>query len=420
MRKITPQTLKLLIVKFAGTFGSGMLSFAIGLYILRQTGSALSMGVSMITGPIVALVLTPFVGFIIDTMSHRLIMICAQVVTSVALIVFGIIFHTWPAQYYPELIGLIIALQVTDNFLSTTLTASIAQLFKGEELQQVNSLNQSMTSLASFLAPIIGALVYTLVSIDTFAYIEVIFELLALVAIMGLKFKYVDTSATDKPVVKPTVITNFREGLAYLVHQKLLFILTISSAAINFMFAALNVGLPFLLVHTLKLSNTQYGTIDSAFAVGMFIGGALLSQLHLKRHPVTIAYLNLMVLAGVLIFFGLPTLTGWSTTVNTIYFIGLSTIKGMVIVFINTPINTFMQQVITQRMQGRVFSLDSTISTILAPVGTVIYGILFDHFASLPIFAISGIILLGMTLSVMLYIMRSTLLTSMDKQENAQ
>lgn len=40
----------MLVLKFAGTFGSSMLSFAIGLYILHRTGSALSMGVTMITG----------------------------------------------------------------------------------------------------------------------------------------------------------------------------------------------------------------------------------------------------------------------------------------------------------------------------------------------------------------------------------
>ncbi|WP_125607217.1 hypothetical protein [Lapidilactobacillus bayanensis] len=56
--KIDQQLLKMLLLRFSGTFGSGMLDFAIGLYILKQTGSALSMGISLITGPLVSLVLT--------------------------------------------------------------------------------------------------------------------------------------------------------------------------------------------------------------------------------------------------------------------------------------------------------------------------------------------------------------------------
>lgn len=257
MKNLTPQTIKILILKFAGTFGSSMLSFAIGLYILHRTGSALSMGVTLVTGPVVSLLLTPFVGYVVDTMNHRRIMLSAQVVTSVVLVAFGLVFRVWPAQYYAELIALIIVLQVTDNFLSTTLTASLVQLFEGSELQRVNSLNQSITSLAAFLAPLIGAWLYTLVAIDTFAYVEVLFELTALVAILLLKFRLVTQPATPQP--RESVLNNFKTGFAYVKNQKLILTIMISSAAVNFLFAAMNVGLPYLLIQTLKLSNQQYG-----------------------------------------------------------------------------------------------------------------------------------------------------------------
>lgn len=410
MRKITPQIFRILVIKLAGNFGSAMLSFAIGLYILKQTGSALGMGISMITGPLVSLAITPFVGYVVDTKKHKPIMIMAQITTSIALIVFAIIFKLWPAQYYAELIGLIIMLQVTDNFLGTTITASLIQLFKGDELQQVNSLNQSIQSLAQFAAPLVGAVIYTLVSLDTFAYIEVAFELIALVGILGLKFQYsqhADNPAADTQ--KPSVLQNFREGLSYLVHERLLLILTMSSAFINFLFAALNVGLPFLLVQTLKLSNAQYGLIESSFPIGMFIGGLLLSQMHLKRHPITIAYLNLLYLSAVLITLGLPTLTGWTNSLNTAYFIGVCIIAGIILVFVNAPIGTFMQQVIPQQIQGRVFSLDTTISIVLTPLGTILYGVLFDHIAVMPIFATSGSLLLVLTAGIMLYLHRADL-----------
>jgi MFS family permease len=96
MRKISPQMLRILIIKFAGTFGSAMLSFAIGLYILRRTGSALSMGVSLITGPLATVLLTPLVGYIVDTMKHKRIMVLAQIATSITLVAFALIFRVWP------------------------------------------------------------------------------------------------------------------------------------------------------------------------------------------------------------------------------------------------------------------------------------------------------------------------------------
>ena len=434
--KISTQMLKMLVIKFAGTFGSGMLNFAIGLYILHRTGSALGMGVSMITGPIVSLILTPFVGYIVDTMNHRKIMITAQITTSLGLLVFGLVFHNWPAQYFPELIGLIILLQVTDNFLSTSLTASLVQLFKGAELQRVNSLNQSITSLAAFLAPIIGALVYTLVAIDTFAYIEILFEVTALIGIVFLNFNLVKTTEKNKAVQldtadslidaqnptaeadgpKESIWQNFQAGFHYLRHQKLMLIMMISSAGINFFFAALNVGEPYLLVNTLKLSNTQYGITDSAFAVGMFLGGLLLGAINLKQHPVNISYTCLAVLSGLLFILGIPELVGWTNSVNTIYYVVLNAFNGIILVFINTPIMTFMQQLIPHHMQGRVFSLSSTIGMMMMPLGTILYGAMFDHMTAFPIFVITGVVLLSQTLIIRLIIARQHLLELPENQ----
>ncbi len=417
MHKLSSQSLKLLIIKFAGTFGSGMLSFAVNLYILQKTGSALGMGIGLITGPLVVLLATPIVGFIVDTKSHKTIMVCAQIATTVSLLLFGLIFHLWPGSYFLELIGLIVALQITDTFLSTTLTASLVQLFDGEELNQVNSLNQSMSSLASFLAPIIGAIVYTLVAIDTFAYVEVLFELTALLAIVFLHFNHVATPAaspSDTPE-KQTVFQNFTEGLRYLVHQRLMFILSISSALINFFFAALNVGLPFLLVQTLKLSNAQYGMAESAFAVGMFLGGILLSQIHIKAHPVNFCYFFIIWLALILTITGVPTLTNWSTTIDTDFFLVLNALNGLLLVLINAPLNSFMQQIIPQQMQGRIFSLNATMSVILMPLGTLFFGLLFDHTAALPIFAVTGLILVALTVAMLLFIRKMKLL---ERPEN--
>lgn len=412
MRRISLQAAKLLVVKFAGTFGSEMLAFAIGLYILKRTGSALSMGISLITGPLVSLCITPIVGYVVDTVKHRRVMVAVQAATCIALVVFALLFRQWPQWYYPELIGLIVALQVTDSFLYTAVQASLIQLFDGNELQQVNSLNQSMTSLASFLAPILGALIYTLVAIDTFAYIEVGFELVALIAIVMLKFHVnVDAGAVSAPD-QQSILQNFVAGVRYIVSQKLVLFLSLASGAINFFFAALNLGLPYLIVHTLKLSNTQYGLTDSAYAVGMFVGGIWLSQMRLKYHPVQVSFFNLGLFSCVLAIMGLPVLFHWSALINTAVFIGLNALVGLLLVFVNTPWDTFMQQIIPEQMQGRYFALDDTLSTILMPLGTLVYGVLFDHFAALPIFAVTGGLLLIMTIGTVTLISRRHLLTA--------
>ena len=105
----------------------------------------------------------------------------------------------------------------------------------------------------------------------------------------------------------------------------------------------------------------------------------------------------------------------WTGLLSTGYFWIQNIVNGVLIVLINTPINTFMQQVIPHHLQGRVFSLDGTISQMLAPLGTLMFGVLFDHLAAPLLFGVTGIVLIIFTLIVTGLIRRSHLY---DKPEN--
>lgn len=395
-KKLFNQLNKILLVKFAGTFGSEMLQFAISLYILKRTGSALSMGVSLITGPLVDVVIMPFVGYIVDTVPHKMIMIVSQVVTSVSLLVFSLCFNLWPTGYFYILIGLIVMLEITDCFLSTTIQSSLIQLFPNDELQKVNSLSQSITSLAEFLAPILGAMLYTMVNIVVFADLEIIFELIALLGILVLKFDYkktertVDEGASDETASKTSIIGNFLDGFRYMLKQKLIFLLTLSSGALNFFFASMNIGYPYLLVKTLKLSNVQYGMTDSAMAVGMILGGLILSKIHLRLNPIMFSYVALIIFSIIVSSVGLSTITNFKAQVITVIFIIINATNGCLLTFMNTPLDTFLQETVPPGMQGRVFNIDETLSTVLMPLGTMFFGALFDHYNAVIIFFAAG------------------------------
>lgn len=357
--KVDGQLLKILILRFAGIFGSSMLSFAIGLYILQETGSALSMGISLVTGPLVSLILTPFVGYIVDNKNHKKIMLLCQFAISVALALFALIFQLFPEYYYIELIFLIIVLQITDNFFGTTIMASLVELFPEEKLQQVNSLTQSVSSVSTFLAPIMGSIIYSFISLGSFALLEIIFELVAFGMILGLRFNPVIEEMGEKEnnEVQGSIWENFREGFSYIRKEKLILMMMLTGSVINFFFAAINVGLPFVLVNVLHFSNSQYGLTESAFALGMFIGGIVLSKITLKRHPMAISYLNLLVVALLLIAMSWPLLFSTTLVGQTVYFFFLNSFLGIALVFVNTPINTFMQQVIPGKNPRKNFFL---------------------------------------------------------------
>lgn len=371
-----------------------MLSFAIGLDVLHRTGSALSMGITLIVGPLVAFCVLPVVGYMVDTWPRKAVMATAQLVTILALILFAATLELWPAAYFPTLIALIVILEVTDNFLSTALQASLSQLVAPDVLLHVNSLNQTMSSLAEFLAPILGALLYTWLALDRFAYIEVVFEAVALLAILALRFHGEAPKHESESMMQ-----NFVAGLKYLAGHRLILVLSVAAALLNFFFALINIGPAYLLIHTLGLSNTQYGLTDSAYAVGMMVGGVLLSRWQLKEHPVLFSFHSLAVFAILLGSMGVPVLLGLSNGVNTVLFMGIDFLIGVLLVCINTPWDTFVQQIVPEQMQGRVFAVDGMLSTILMPIGTLVFGWLLDGLPIVAIFAATGAVLLALVVT---------------------
>ncbi|WP_085764227.1 MFS transporter [Lactiplantibacillus plantarum] len=163
---------------FFGNFGSSVFSFATSLYILQRTGSALGMGLSLIISPIVTLLLTPYVGYVVDSFNHKRILIFSQLATIVALIVFGFLLIKYSKYYFVELIVLLIFLKIADSLLQNTLQSSVTQLVPKENFQQLNSIVQSSNSLATVVSPLVGAALFSIIPFGYFAFLKLFQKLL--------------------------------------------------------------------------------------------------------------------------------------------------------------------------------------------------------------------------------------------------
>ena len=72
--KKKPRTKKYLFIfncKTVSLFGSSIYSFALGLYVLQITGSALNFAITLILGTIPMIVMNPFAGVIADKVDKR-------------------------------------------------------------------------------------------------------------------------------------------------------------------------------------------------------------------------------------------------------------------------------------------------------------------------------------------------------------
>lgn len=64
---------------FIGSFSSSLFNFAIGLYILKMTGSAMTFGTTLLIGPLIGIVFSPLIGYVSDHYENKHVMIPSQV-----------------------------------------------------------------------------------------------------------------------------------------------------------------------------------------------------------------------------------------------------------------------------------------------------------------------------------------------------
>ena len=97
--------------------GSSMLIMGISLFIFEKTNSSISFGINMIIGPLATVLLSPIIGKIIDSYSHKRIIIINQIVSTLSLILYALIFQKFESQMIMLTIALVIILKVADEFV---------------------------------------------------------------------------------------------------------------------------------------------------------------------------------------------------------------------------------------------------------------------------------------------------------------
>ncbi len=389
------QLVKVGVIALIDELGSSMFSFAVGLFLLRKTGSAMNLGISILIGPLVSLILLPISGTIVDHFSHKKIIVTCQIGIIVTMAFFSMEFQQLSDTYLVKIIVLLVLLDIFQLFIGNVFSASAINLVPQTQVQQLNSIQQMVRSSASILAPILGGIAYGMMPFFGFTLIMFVTTLVVMVVVLSLNFRFNSVQLVSEVDAKENInfLTSFKEGIHYLRQKKEIVMLIITACVINFFFCAVNVGLPFLLVDQFKLSNVSYSMVEASTSVGMILSGFIFMKQKPAENQIQLMYRWVIGIALVTSAMGLPVLLHvqfLKLEITGIY-VGLALLLGIALFETNVPMAGYMQLHIDSSFQGRIFTIQSSLSMLMMPVGTIMYGYLFDHFNAGPIFLASGI-----------------------------
>ncbi|KFN03468.1 MFS transporter [Bacillus clarus] len=390
MKIATRNIILMMIGKITSLLGAGIYTFAMGLYVLKTTGSGVGFATTLICGSIPRMLCGPIAGAVADRVNRRWLIIGTDLLSSLTMLTMFILATT----FGPSLLFIYISaalLSVCASFYSVAFTSSISSLVDEERIQKASALNQTAASLSSILAPIIGGMVFGFFSITSFFLLNGITFFLAVIVQLFIVF---DLYKKEVEQDKVHFLTSIKEGFLYVKQQHDIYGLMKIALWVNFFASALFVSLPYIIVQNLHLSSRQLGTVEGMLAVGMLIGAGVLSVRKEVNHPFRSIYVGLFLFASLSLCTVFPLLVTIPKVASFTYYIAFMILSGVSIMIVNIPMQVHIQKTTDPAYLGRVFGLLETIATAIAPLGMIVYGFLLDMMSTSIVMVTLGVGLL--------------------------
>lgn len=382
------------IAKTVSIFGTAMYSFALGLYVLQITGSALNFAITLILGTIPMIVLNPFAGVIADKVDKKKLVICMDLLSGCLLIAVYIL-----SSYY----GLNLFIIYTTTFLMTVFTtffgigleAAKPNIVSKKKLMSINSISKIIDSVSLILGPMLGGIVFSVFNIKTFIIINGISFILSGIALLFIHFRLFEYNINEGNSKRGVnFIKDIKEGFSYLLEKESLkntFHILIS---FNFFLGfAVTVPLPYIINTVLNLDSKQFGIIQGTFPVGMIIGAIVVKKITDRfSYSYLLKKLSSM-LSVFMIILGIPVLFK-SFEVNDLVFVitycVVMIFLGFIIALIDIPLIYFMQNEIPDEYRGRVLSIGLSIGKMMLPIAMALSGLLLNYIPAYTIPIVGG------------------------------
>lgn len=373
--------------------GSRITNFAVVWWLTQETNSAMVLTTLTLMIALPQIFLGPFAGALTDRWNRRTAMLVADTVSAIvsAVLVLLIwagqlqIWHIYAVTFVSSLSGI---LQLS------AMTASTSLMVPEEHLGRVQGANQILRGSLIVLAPIIGAILVDLISLDAIVGIDVV---TAAFAILPLLFIAIPSPPRDedKKTVTPKVLWNdVVEGIQYIRAWRGLLLITLIEMFVNLVTNPVPALVPILVTENFQAGAMEFAWMRIAMGLGLLVGGILLSVWSGFQRRILMVPLGIIGLSLGTLLMGFSPASGIPMAI-----VGIG-IGGFMIALINGTLMAVLQSTVAPEIQGRVFTVLNSTSMAAQPIGLLIAGPVAESWGAPVWFIFSGIVTLILGISI--------------------
>jgi hypothetical protein len=365
--------------KAVSILGSSIYSFAISLYVLKITGSALNFATTLMLSVVPMVIISPIAGVIADKVPKKWLVVGMDLANGL-LFTLLYLYSINVTLSLPIIYASTVLLNVFTTFFGIGMEAAKPSLVTSEKLIKLNSLSKLIDSSAAILGPVVGGIVFALVDIRLFILFNAFSFVFSAITewFIDYNFNSDDAEETDVADVKTKGFTNdLKEGWQFFSRNKSILELFFIFVSLNFLLGfSVNVPAPYIINQMLKMPSSSFGIINGMFPVGLILG-TLTVEMVMKKVEFRKLLISMNAFIAMLAaLIGLPILLNMSQFSNLLYYSIINILMGVAIAYVDVPIMTILQNEVPKKLLGRVLSLIMSLVKVVLPVALITSGLL--------------------------------------------
>jgi DHA3 family macrolide efflux protein-like MFS transporter len=365
--------------------GSQLVQFALVWWLTKTTGSTTVLATASLLPNVI---LSPIAGTLIDRWNRRTVMLVAD--SGVALTTLVLIGIFAGGEVQPWIIYLAMLVRaICGVFHLPAMHASTSLMVPTAELGRVQGMNAALNGSMTIVAPPLGALLIEALPMQAVLAVDI---LTALLGIGALAVVHVPQPVRATVFGALNVHRELAEALQHMRGMPGMMILVFMAVAINFVLIPAGTLLPLLVKDYFGGGAQEFGWLESAFGIGIVVGGVTLSIWGGFERKLVTSQVGLIGIGIAHVVLGF--------TPGTMFTIALASmfVSGFMTSF-NGAAYAVLQSTIAPEMQGRVFTLITSLTAGIAPISLAVAGPLAEVFGVRFWYVLGGVVcvLMGST-----------------------
>lgn len=364
---------------FVSYLGTEMQNFAMSLFVLTQTKSALMFSILVACNFLPHILFGGFAGVIADKFDKKKIIVTSDVLSGLTTLLFFTVVHFNGFSYGFSLI-IVFTLTTINTFFSPAVDSSLPLIVDKEDLLRANSLFQLIISVSRILGPIVAGIIIVIFNLQVILFFNGISFILSALSESWINIPH----TVNKGAVYKLSETkkDLMEGFQYIKETKILRdIISIGGFLNAFLTPLFAISIPYILKITLGYSDEYFAISETVLMAGVILGMTAMGIINKKikldiiyRTSIFAIFLSVLGLSSTLI---LKTSDGLITFLILMVF---NFLLGFFIVIFGVSTITTLQQNADQDKIGRVMGSYAMIKYSFLLTGQFIIGFLIERF----------------------------------------